>query len=73
MTTGPLNATLIDRQDLTDELCIIRAQLDRGHAPQFEPGQFITLGLPKETASNTPLTRRAYSIASSAKIRRRAL
>lgn len=78
MTTDPFNAVLLDRQDLTDELCIIRLKPDHGLVPHFEPGQFVTIGLPKQpaaartdgSASGRPeLTRRAYSIASSANVK----
>ena len=75
MTTNPFNTTLINRQDVTDDLCIIRLRSDSGQVPDYEPGQFITIGLPKPSASDSPvgrsdpgrprLIRRAYSIASS--------
>jgi ferredoxin--NADP+ reductase len=77
MSHDPLNATLIDRDDLTDELAIIRVRPDSGVIPPFEPGQYITIGLPQDdrgttlTTSASPTTRprmirRAYSVASSA-------
>lgn len=75
MDSPVLNATLINRQDVTDNLCIIRIRPDQGLAPEFEPGQFITIGLPKPPVANAPasnrprLTRRAYSIASPATVR----
>ena len=72
------NATIRDWEDLTDELAIFRLYPDEGEVPEFEPGQFATLGLPR---SHPPihdpekfppgdrrwqkLVRRAYSIASS--------
>lgn len=71
------NATITDRQDLTSELTIVRVRPDGGKVPDFEPGQFIKLGLPRseEECANLPsaarvrstprLIRRAYSIASS--------
>lgn len=78
MTTNSLNATITDRQDVTDELCIIRLRPDDRPVPRFEPGQFITIGLPgpvgpakgKSAKPGGPLrsTRRAYSIASSASV-----
>jgi ferredoxin/flavodoxin---NADP+ reductase len=67
------NATIIDRQDLTAELTVVRIRPDSGAVPDFEPGQFIKLGLPRpETESpvvqpgreGPRLIRRAYSIAS---------
>ena len=69
MTADLLNASLIDRQDLNDELCIIRTRLDSGRVPSFEPGQFITIGLPNRSLDRPRWIRRAYSIASSANIR----
>ena len=79
MTTDPFNTTLINRQDVTDDLCIIRLRPDSGQVPDFEPGQSISIGLPRpptadrsavRPASDRPrLIRRAYSIASSPVIR----
>ncbi len=76
MTTDPHNATLTHREDLTNELAIIRIQPDQGPVPEFEPGQFITIGLLKPPAAapgpaptRVRLTRRAYSIASSPAVR----
>jgi ferredoxin--NADP+ reductase len=68
------NATLSEREDLTDELAIIRVRPDSGETPTFEPGQYSTLGLPEYdengevvmTRRGKPkLIRRPYSIASS--------
>jgi ferredoxin--NADP+ reductase len=70
------NATLIERQDLTNTLSIVKVRPDAGTVPPFHPGQFIRLGLPRpmtpEGAGGLRLsrpgriryTRRAYSIAS---------
>jgi len=58
--------TLIERIDLNDELAVFRVLPDAG-VPDFEPGQFVVIGLPGDetTKSGTPkLIRRAYSIAS---------
>jgi len=71
-----LNATIIERRDLNDELSIIRVAPDDGDVPDFKPGQFCTLGLPKDRSEinpnspaarrgRAPMIRRAYSIASS--------
>jgi ferredoxin--NADP+ reductase len=72
-----LNARILDRHDLTSELSIVRVQPDSGFVPDFVPGQFIKLGLPRAEAeaavvaragrerSGPRLIRRAYSIASS--------
>lgn len=84
MIEDPLNATIVAWRHLTQELAIVRIKPDQGHVPDFEPGQFTTLGLVKagENAANPPvnprtgkpgkvkLIRRAYSIASSPKEKR---
>jgi len=68
------NATIIERQNVTEELAIIRVQPDAGEIPDFKPGQYTTLGLPEyDEAGNVAMTkrgkpkliRRPYSIASS--------
>jgi len=68
------NATLTWREDLTDELAIIKVAPDSGRIPHFEPGQYTTIGLPEyDEDGNIALTkrgkpkliRRPYSIASS--------
>ncbi len=74
--TDIFNATVIEREDLHEELAVIKLQPDRGQVGEFLPGQFCTLGLPPADGSawvkpdgtprNRPkLIRRAYSIASS--------
>ncbi len=77
MTQGnPYNATLIEREDINEALAIFKVRFDSDEAPDFEPGQFTTLGLidpdapppnPNSPArrKGTRLIRRAYSIASS--------
>lgn len=77
----PLNATLLERRDLTDELAIFRIQPDSGQVAPFLPGQYTSLGLmeTEEEAAARPsrtgrptrpkLILRAYSIASSPKVR----
>lgn len=74
-TPDPLNATIAEREDLTEELAIFRIKYDDGPVPEFKPGQFTTLGLPDPAPPNPnspaakagriKLLRRAYSIASS--------
>lgn len=70
------NATIIERQDLTPDLCIVRIRPDAGPVPDFVPGQFIKVGLPRNEQGTAAvrtgrprcgprLIRRAYSIASS--------
>lgn len=67
--TDVYNATLVERQNLSDELAIVRIRPDVGRVPAFEPGQFCTVGLPKDDGPSPTgkprLVRRAYSIASS--------
>lgn len=76
IVTDLLNASLVERQDLTDELAIFKIRYDDGDVPDFTPGQFTTLGLPPDPDEERPsavpgrksrpkLIRRAYSIASS--------
>lgn len=74
MPDDPLNAVLIERRDLTDELAVFRVRPESGEVPPFIPGQYTTLGVLKpesewsERAKKNPkaaLVRRAYSIASS--------
>jgi ferredoxin--NADP+ reductase len=48
MSSDVQNATIIHRQDLTDQLGIIRIQPDSGPVAAFEPGQFVMLGLPRD-------------------------
>ena len=77
---SPYNATLLEREDLNEALAIFKVKLDSGDELDFEPGQYTTLGLvdpnakpnPKSPASRRrgpKLIRRAYSIASSPKLR----
>jgi len=79
METDPLNATLLERHDLTDRLSIVRVQPDTGRVPPFRPGQFFRLGLPRGAASDPKsaglthtgrvrMTRRAYSVASAPEV-----
>jgi len=77
----PLNAKIVGREDLNPELFIIRVAHEEGDVPEFEPGQFSMLGMPAdpstekegETVRRNPkrrkMTKRAYSIASSPKVR----
>ncbi|MEM7624072.1 MAG: ferredoxin--NADP reductase [Planctomycetota bacterium] len=62
------NATIVERVDLNEELALFRLLPDAG-VPKFEPGQFVTLGLPDGSdasrAGRVKLIRRAYSVASS--------
>jgi len=75
---SPYNATLLEREDIHEALSIFKINLDSGEEPRFEPGQFTTLGLidpdaPPPAAhrrrKGPRLIRRAYSIASSPKLK----
>ncbi len=74
-----LNASLIYREDFNNELRVIRIRPDSGEVAPFKPGQFTTIGLPRDPSDEPPanapqgpgkprtrLLRRAFSIASSA-------
>ncbi len=74
------NAKVIERENLHDELALIRIAPDSGQVEPFKPGQFCTIGMPPsdESAFVKPdgsprkrpkLIRRAYSIASPATVR----
>lgn len=76
MSESPLNATLIARHDLNDNVSVVRVRPDSGRVADFTPGQFVTVGLPRGApgqlaavrpvrAGRVPLVKRAYSIASS--------
>ena len=77
MPTDTDNATLIDRTPIHEDLAIFRIRYNDQAVPEFEPGQFATLGLPDTTPPDPDkplpprrpgrgpkLVRRAYSIAS---------
>lgn len=80
MCDDPFNATLVERHDLTPDLSVVCVCGDEGFVPDFQPGQFVTLGLPRPEqtpasalaggSAKARLVRRAYSIASSPKERR---
>lgn len=55
-------ATLRERVDLTDSLALFRFELEHG-IPDYEPGQFLTLGLPNPEKPGKLLWR-PYSISS---------
>jgi ferredoxin--NADP+ reductase len=70
------NATLVEREHVHEDLAFFRVRYNDHPVPDFEPGQFATLGLPDTSPPdpNKPtrpgrgpkLIRRAYSIASPA-------
>jgi len=60
------NAVVVGRTVFSGELAALRVRRDGGSVA-FEPGQFVTVGLPPAEAGNRArLVRRAYSIASPA-------
>lgn len=77
---SPYNATLKERVDLNESLALFRVMYDEAAVPDYEPGQYTTLGVIKPEDPNAPanpnspsaarkrkgpkLIRRAYSIAS---------
>ncbi|MHC5212266.1 MAG: ferredoxin--NADP reductase [Planctomycetota bacterium] len=63
MTEPALNAVVQHREDLTDHLAIVRVTPEGWALPDFEPGQYATLGLPDPDQAGG-LLRRVYSIAS---------
>lgn len=74
----PFNATLIRRDDFNEYTSLFYIKPDEGLVPEFEPGQFTTIGLPdpkaepkvgKDGKPKLRWIRRAYSIASSSAVR----
>ncbi|MCX8229109.1 MAG: FAD-binding oxidoreductase [Planctomycetota bacterium] len=59
--TPPLQARILNRQDLTDTLALFQIQTEE-EIPDFLPGQFLTLGV--EVPGDEKPIWRAYSIAS---------
>jgi ferredoxin-NADP reductase len=55
----PYNATLVHREDLTEELAYFRVKLD-GPAIPFQPGQYMTTGV----ITDEKMLQRPYSVAS---------
>ncbi len=66
---GELNATLVSRRDFHRELAVFKVRPLAGNVPEFQPGQYITLGLPTDATPGSKLIKRAYSVASSPKQR----
>ncbi len=74
MPVDPHNATFVERINCHEDLALFRVAYNDQDVPDFEPGQFATLGLPDPTPPNPDaptrpgrgpkLIRRAYSIAS---------
>ena len=78
---NPYNATLIGRRDIHDALAVFKVRYDACGVPDFEPGQYTTLGLvdpdapppnpnsPRSRRKGPKLVRRAYTIASTPKLK----
>ncbi|MBC7794036.1 MAG: ferredoxin--NADP reductase [Clostridia bacterium] len=69
VTLGVLNASVVQRTDVTPDLTIWRIRPDTGRTPPFLPGQYVTIGAPLEPVRSggqlsVPLVMRPYSIAS---------
>ena len=61
------NATLVERQDLTDKLAVFRVRPDGGvpgEGAWFVPGQYMVIGLNNETKPELGRVQRPMSIAS---------
>lgn len=79
MPEDPRNATIIEREDVNPALFIMKIRPDTGQVPDFLPGQYTSLGLPKPaepgkeqrllTSGRVPMIRRPYSIASGSNTR----
>jgi len=79
--TDALNAVVLQRISLSDDLIVLRVVPDDWDVPEFSPGQFAVLGLPAtsprcegaDPEDDAPpvgkLIKRAYSIASSSVMR----
>lgn len=66
-----MNATLIERIDLSPRVAVLRVRPDAQPLPAFKPGQFVQIGLPMEVPGKEPdapvrvrVIKRSYSIAS---------
>lgn len=67
MADQTLNATVVYREDIAHDHCILRVAPDSGFVPEFEAGQYAEIaipGAPSENGVPKKLVRRAYSIAS---------
>ena len=66
-----LNATVLERTDLSERVFLLRVKSDEADPPRFEPGQFVQVGLPLPTPARdgsgvlrVRMQRRSYSLAS---------
>ena len=66
-----LNATVSEREDVSESVFVLRLKSDEPDPPRFEPGQFVQVGLPMETPARdgsgvmrVRMQKRSYSLAS---------
>jgi ferredoxin--NADP+ reductase len=66
-----LNATVLAREEVSQNVFLLRVKPDEADPPRFEPGQFVQAGLPIETPARDgsgrtrlKLQKRSYSLAS---------
>jgi ferredoxin/flavodoxin---NADP+ reductase len=63
-----LNATLVEREQLNSALIRFRVAADSGAPPPYQPGQFVSIGLPPRDPSQVQpgakLVKRPYSVSS---------
>lgn len=66
-----LNATVLEREDVSESVFLLRVKPDEADPPRFEPGQFVQVGLPMDTPARdgsgvmrVRLQKRSYSLAS---------
>ena len=52
MPVDPHNATFVERINCHEDLALFRVAYNDQDVPDFEPGQFATLGLPDPTQPN---------------------
>ena len=65
------NATVGEREDVSESVFVLRVKPDEAEPPRFEPGQFVQVGLPMETPARdgsgvmrVRMQKRSYSLAS---------
>lgn len=66
-----LNATVLEREDVSESVVLLRVKPDEADPQRFEPGQFVQLGLPLPTPARDGsgvmrirMQKRSYSLAS---------
>jgi ferredoxin--NADP+ reductase len=58
------NASVVEREEYPEGLLILRLAPDEERVLEFEPGQFVNVGLPFEAPEGVRWVRRPYSLAS---------